>query len=256
MPATTSNVTTGTSSQFASLVESGHPAITFHSSSEPPAEDVRQLLAAVDHEDQTHIPVTQKQPNLYTSIPEPIRRILDSDMSSDAAPISASSFAAALTSLTLPTLHAKAAELRNQRAHLHSSNTQLQEFADAGDEDCQEAIRENGVVLQRMQERLELLRKEVVENRGMLWVEEEQAMSIDRSANSNGLVENSLSRAGEAQQAIHAEDMSGLDATSNGTGTHVGSRGGQGGTLGDEELARRLQERMDEDEADADGVHL
>lgn len=82
-------------------------------------------------------------------------------MSSEAHPISPARFAEALKDLPLSTLHLKAAELRNSIAHLDYSNEQLQPFADGTetsvngvpDQDCVDAIRENEVVIARMQER-------------------------------------------------------------------------------------------------------
>ena len=92
-------------------------------------------------------------------------------MSATATPIPPARFAAALRDLPLSSLHAKAAELRNSIAHLLSSNEELKPFAEAGDKDCAEAIMENEEVIQRMEERISLLRIEV-EGRGMKWVEE------------------------------------------------------------------------------------
>ncbi|KAF2842222.1 hypothetical protein M501DRAFT_1013577 [Patellaria atrata CBS 101060] len=91
-------------------------------------------------------------------------------MSADALPITPARFAAALPDLSLASLYAKAAELRNSIAHLQSSNSQLEPFAIDGDVDCYEAIQENKVVIERMLERIELLKREV-EERGVRWVE-------------------------------------------------------------------------------------
>jgi hypothetical protein len=92
-------------------------------------------------------------------------------MSAEAAPITPARFRLAIHDLAISNLHAKAAELRNSLAHLASSNAQLKEFADAGDSDCADAIRENEVVMQRFQDRIQMLREEV-EGRGMRWVED------------------------------------------------------------------------------------
>src|SRR5215472_2599283 len=94
-------------------------------------------------------------------------------MSSESQPISAPRFAAALPALSLESLHAKAAEIRNSITHLKSSNEQLREFAIQGDKECYEAMVEDEEVVERMSQRIELLKKEV-EGRGMQWVEEEQ----------------------------------------------------------------------------------
>lgn len=93
-------------------------------------------------------------------------------MSSEALPISPAAFADAIKELTLPSLHTKAAELRNSIYHLRRSNLQLQPFADEGDGDCADAIKENEEVMARMEDRIELLKLEVEVNRGMLWVED------------------------------------------------------------------------------------
>ena len=79
-------------------------------------------------------------------------------MSSNAAPISPARFAAALSSLPLPNLHLKAAELRNSIAHLEYSNLQLQPLAEEGDRDCKEAFEENRETIVRMEERIQLLK--------------------------------------------------------------------------------------------------
>ena len=99
-------------------------------------------------------------------------------MSATATPIPPGRFAAALRDLPLSSLHAKAAELRNSIAHLLSSNEELKPFAEAGDKDCAEAIKENEEVIQRMEERILLLRIEV-EGRGMKWVEEGGEMGTE-----------------------------------------------------------------------------
>ncbi|GME25522.1 hypothetical protein GTA08_BOTSDO03228 [Neofusicoccum parvum] len=96
-------------------------------------------------------------------------------MSAESNPISPAAFADAIKELTLPSLHAKAAELRNSIYHLRRSNVQLQPFADEGDRDCAEAIKENEEVMVRMEDRIELLKLEVEVNRGMPWVEDAKA---------------------------------------------------------------------------------
>lgn len=110
-------------------------------------------------------------------------------MSSETLPISNPRFAAALKDLSLASLHLKTLEIRNSLAHLAYSNAQLRPFAEGAlptldmaasstenngtfnpDPDCVEAIRENEVVMQRMRERIELVRAEV-EGRGVSWRE-------------------------------------------------------------------------------------
>jgi len=157
-------------------------------------------------------------------------------MSSTATHISAHQFAEAIKDLPLGNLHLKAAEIRNSIAHLESSNQQLQPFAEDGDFDCKDAIEENEVVIKRMEERILLLKWEV-EGRGFKWVEDEPEKEDGQS---NG----------------HEETRAMSRATSTITNTEPRPRP-SGGSLGDEELARRLREQMEEDEdMDDDGVHL
>lgn len=161
-------------------------------------------------------------------------------MSADALPISPARFAEALTSLPLGNLFLKAAELRNSIAHLQSSNDQLKPYADEGDRDCAEAITENVEVIGRMEERIRLLKAEV-EGRGAKWDE-------DADVGTNGKKEE---EGGDEDEDDEMEEVNGHVET-NGTGTTERPR------LTDEELARRLRERMDEDmgDDDNDGVHL
>ncbi|KAL1633698.1 hypothetical protein SLS58_011000 [Diplodia intermedia] len=112
-------------------------------------------------------------------------------MSAEALPITPAAFADAIKELTVPSLHAKAAELRNSIYHLRRSNLQLQPFADDGDGDCAEAIRENEEVMARMEDRIELLKLEVEVNRGMLWVDDAKADASKEHINGD---------AGEAQR--------------------------------------------------------
>ncbi|KAI9782920.1 MAG: hypothetical protein M1839_004395 [Geoglossum umbratile] len=87
------------------------------------------------------------------------------------APITASAFSQALPALPLSTLHAKVAELRNSISHLISSNNELESYAEAGDQECKDAIEENKEVIGRMEERLKLVKAEV-EMRGLRWEDE------------------------------------------------------------------------------------
>ncbi|KAL8714281.1 MAG: hypothetical protein Q9225_006611 [Loekoesia sp. 1 TL-2023] len=161
-------------------------------------------------------------------------------MSASAAPIPLDRFAQAITELPLGNLHAKAAELRNSIAHLSSSNEQLQEYANDGDQDCADAIRENNEVIDRMEIRIKLLRDEV-ENRGFRWGEDEPAIE-------NGKADD---------HADHSlGDREEIPSNSEASGSAPPART-QGGSLRDEELARRLRDQMDEDMHDnGDGIHL
>lgn len=171
-------------------------------------------------------------------------------MSSNATPISPARFAAALPSLPLPNLHFKAAELRNSIAHLEYSNLQLRSLAEEGDRDCREAVEENRETIMRMEERIKLLKAEV-EGRGFRWGE-------------GGGADEEVKRSGGDDER---EDRNGAveeTAERDGGNSRVGGDNGQNGReegrrrLGDDELARRLQEPMAEDmmDEDDDGLHL
>lgn len=156
-------------------------------------------------------------------------------MSSDATPIKPERFAKAIKELPLANLHLKATEIRNSISHLVSSNQQLQPFADEGDADCADAIEDNLLVIQRMEERIVLLKGEV-EGRGFKWAE---GRSRPENFESNGHA--SREEVGVASWETHRES----------------STRPYGRWLGDEELARRLEEQMeDSDENEAQGVHL
>ena len=157
-------------------------------------------------------------------------------MSSNSTPISAHSFATAIKDLPLANLYFKATEIRNSIAHLVSSNNQLQSFADDGDPDCQQAIEENRVVIQRMEGRVQLLRREV-EARGFVWDGDEH--------DAGQILINGLGHADN-----EAEHVSGVNATS-----RIARPSGD--SLGDEELAQRPREQIGEDqEVEDHGVHL
>ena len=157
-------------------------------------------------------------------------------MSANATPISPARFAAALPDLPLSSIHNKAAELRNSIAHLENSNIQLQSFADEGDADCAEAVRENVEVIGRMKERIDLLKAEV-ERRGSSWHGGEEKVGEEEKVN------------GDVDMVD--DDVEVGKAVRNG---NPGAE--QGGRIGDEELARRLRERLDAEDEDEDGVHL
>jgi hypothetical protein len=95
-------------------------------------------------------------------------------MSATALPITSSRFAAALRELPISSLHAKVSELQNSIAHLEQSNEELEKFVrEEGDKDCYEALMENREVVERNLERIELIKKEVVELRGLPWEADE-----------------------------------------------------------------------------------
>lgn len=162
-------------------------------------------------------------------------------MSSTSTPIPLHRFAEAIRGLPLSNLHLKATELQNSIIHLESSNQQLEPSADDGDQICFDAIKENLEVIGRMRERISLLKREV-ERRGFLWEEEE---------NETGLRVNG-----------HLEDEVQDDSMQEEVNIHREIRQ-HGGSLSDEELAVRLQERVDDEgvgddfaDTDGGGVHL
>ncbi|RCI15401.1 hypothetical protein L249_6776 [Ophiocordyceps polyrhachis-furcata BCC 54312] len=91
-------------------------------------------------------------------------------MSADTTPIPPSRFAAAIMDLSPGMLRLKLLEIRNSVAHLQYSNDQLKPFAETEtpDQDCVEALCENDVVINRMAQRVALIRAEV-ERRGLSW---------------------------------------------------------------------------------------
>lgn len=91
-------------------------------------------------------------------------------MSADAVPITPARFRTALEDLSISSLYAKYAELQNSIAHMESSNKQLEDFARENDDrECYEALLENKEVIKRFLERIELIKTEVIEVRGLPW---------------------------------------------------------------------------------------
>lgn len=191
-------------------------------------------------------------------------------MSADAPPISSTRFAAALADLSIGSLHAKAAELRNSIAHLRSSNQQLAEYlleqdpSLPADSDCVGAIHENESVMARMEERIGLLKAEV-EGRGMMWpADEEDAGAVERDEEEGRVDGHAPDRCGRLVNG----DVNGVNGTTSGTSqaasaqnqSQTGEQRQQSGRLTDEELERRLRERLgDPDEGGDDregGLHL
>ncbi|KOS19087.1 hypothetical protein ESCO_000997 [Escovopsis weberi] len=226
-------------------------------------------------------------------------------MSADTTPISPSRFAAALKDLSLPMLHLKTLEIRNSIAHLQYSNDQLKPFAEgaqscsgpsdsapaAPDQDCIDAIRENELVIDRMAERIVVIRAEV-EARGLSWREFQSADEADPQAQAQTHSETQAQTHTEAQAQTqtgtqaqaqaqaqtgtrrdeeHAETAPPARSPWNDgtfqTGTirngHVHLDPAPGG-LSDEQLRAALEERVrelggpddDEDGDDGAGLHL
>ncbi|KAI9171369.1 hypothetical protein HJFPF1_00851 [Paramyrothecium foliicola] len=207
-------------------------------------------------------------------------------MSADTTPISPGRFAAAaLKELSVNMLHLKVLEIRNSIAHLQYSNDQLKPFAEGSataisdaadgsnagpDQDCIDAIRENEQVIDRMIERIALVRAEV-EERGVSWTEfmSKEEVEAQQQQQQEG------AEASEAAPAVNGDTADSVasrhTAWSDGTFQTGTIRNGQvqldqtpgqpnGGSLSDEELRRALEERMrnlgdDNDEQDG-GMHL
>jgi hypothetical protein len=101
-------------------------------------------------------------------------------MSSESLPITPSRFSKALQDLSLSSLYLKVSELRNSIAHLEQSNVELEDFVrQEQDADCYEALVENKEVIGRMEERIKLIKKEVMEVRGLPWQPEEGAKMVE-----------------------------------------------------------------------------
>ncbi|KAL2756773.1 hypothetical protein ACRALDRAFT_2041378 [Sodiomyces alcalophilus JCM 7366] len=151
----------------------------------------------------------------------------------DTNPISPAHFAAALTELSIPTLHLKLLEIRNSISHLRSSNIQLLPFAmgtetavggepGVPDPDCADAIRENDAIIDRMNERVLLIRTEV-EKRGLSWREfdmaatkndDESATASPPETNAEPAVNGALAAAVEEEDRIATGQTSMGDNTS------------------------------------------
>lgn len=226
-------------------------------------------------------------------------------MSADTEPISVSRFAAALKDLSVDTLHLKVLEIRNSIAHLQYSNDQLKPFAEGSavavssssassppststeqqaaastepDQDCVEAIRENEQVIDRMAERIALIRAEV-EERGISWTEfqskdellakraqEEEARRHQNGDGDgiNGYAEREASAGGSEQQHSAWTDGTFQTGTIRNGEVRLDSQPGrpEGGSLNDDQLRQALEERMrnlnhedDNDESEG-GMHL
>lgn len=178
-------------------------------------------------------------------------------------------------------LHLKVLEIRNSIAHLQYSNDQLKPFAEPEaasstepDRDCIEAIAENEGVIDRMAERIALIRMEV-EERGVSWTEfqsKDEVEALRAAAATNGAVNGTVNEdvQGEAQTQAQTQSDPWTDGTFQ-TGTIRNGevtmdeqprrpQGSQGGTLSDEELRRAMEERMrnlgtEDDDANG-GMHL
>jgi len=165
-----------------------------------------------------------------------------------ATPITNARFAAALTDLSIASLHAKAAELRNSLYHLRHSNAQLQPFADSGDHDCKDAIAENEAVMAKFRERVDMLKVEVVMVRRMPWVEWDEEKGHD------GGGKGEVNGGHEGTNGTLLNGSSAHEEADSGT-RQDGQAQRTSGSLSDEELRRRLAQQMGEDDND-EGLHL
>lgn len=203
-----------------------------------------------------------------------------STMSSETRPISPHSFAQAIEDLPLENIYGKAYEINNSIAHLQQSNKVLQEYSDSikedasldagvraeGDKDCLDAIRENEVVIGRQRDRVRLLKAEV-ERRGQLWHEvdpdsgekgEESGVNASvmqqTDADARGVQQSSMSNGnGSAAEESNTNVQALPQQQQPQQQPHSGS-----GRLTDEELQRRLQNMLPDDEDDEanGGLHL
>jgi len=145
-------------------------------------------------------------------------------MSSQTRPISPTTFATAISTLSLERLYTEASELHNSIKHLKLSNAQLLEFPD--DPDCKEAIAENEQVIESKLLRIQLIKYEVCMVRGQIWAGEKAGEEGEKKTS----VEEVLS--GTSERSAPAS-----------------------GSLTDAELAVRLRERVAEEEG-GEGVFL
>ncbi|KAM3085979.1 hypothetical protein ACMFMG_003029 [Clarireedia jacksonii] len=224
-------------------------------------------------------------------------------MSSEALPISPARFASALKDLPMSTLHLKAAEIRNSIAHLDYSNEEMKPFAEGRapecvngekDQDCVDAIKENEVVIERMNERLNMLKAEV-EERGGVWGEWEKSAegegegetvvngAANGDSNANAGVGAAAATNGEGETRsnpwsdgtfttgrivggeVVMDGVAGTNASVNAASTSNATANGEsrtngttGGRLDDEALRRAMEERMRETMGgdEEEGMHL
>ena len=169
-------------------------------------------------------------------------------------------FASALGDLPLANLYSKAFEIRNSIAHLQRSNEELQSYSDTqpdGDTDCLEAVRENEVVIERMRERVGLIKREV-ENRGGRWHEADvEVDGVDGEKTDSGVLGNGHTN-GATNGAQDAHENTG-QGSGGARAAHPERADNSdhrqaGGRLNDEELRRRMLERIGGD--DDIGLHL
>lgn len=147
-------------------------------------------------------------------------------MSSESLPITRERFVKALEGLSLSSLYLKVAELRNSILHLEKSNQELEEFVrQEDDKECYEAVLENREVIARMEERIDLIKKEVTEVRCLPWQPEDGDRIVEVGERRNGDVE--MVGSSVVQQngttttsnGVTSEQRNGTQAAENGTET-------------------------------------
>lgn len=210
-------------------------------------------------------------------------------MSADTTPIAPARFASAIKDLSIGMLHLKVLEIRNSIAHLQYSNDQLKPFAEGTsvalggestsssaepDQDCIDAIKENELVIDRMAERLAIVRVEV-EDRGISWTEfqsQDEAAAAAAAATStdagvegieeaaiNGLVNGELAAAGQPGETRHSAWTDGTFQTgtiSNGQLRFDSQPTGQTAPASDNAAQSTTQGEEGQDNTEEDGLHL
>ncbi|KAI6085334.1 hypothetical protein F4821DRAFT_150723 [Hypoxylon rubiginosum] len=196
---------------------------------------------------------------------------------SSAEPINPARFAEALKDLPSESLALKVAELRNSIAHLDYSNAELKPYAEGRaptleqqgspaepDQDCIDAITENEAVISRMQERIELIRKEV-EGRGLSW-REFQGKPDEEEAEAQAQAQATATTNGDSAADAGSSLTNGVNGhAANEDTEHPAWQDGtfQTGTLAqlsleDRDLLRQLESRLppEDDEDPEGGMHL
>jgi hypothetical protein len=208
-------------------------------------------------------------------------------MSADTTPIAPARFASAIKDLSVGMLHLKVLEIRNSIAHLQYSNDQLKPFAEGTsvalggestssaepDQDCIDAIKENEVVIDRMAERLAIVRAEV-EDRGISWTEfqsQDEAAAAGAAAVStdagveeieeaaiNGLVNGNIAAAqsGETRHSAWTDGTFQTGTISNGQVRFDSQPAGQTAPATDNAAQSTTQEGDGHDNNEEDGLHL
>ncbi|KYK57744.1 hypothetical protein DCS_04757 [Drechmeria coniospora] len=203
--------------------------------------------------------------------------------SADTQPISAPRFAAALKDLSVGMLHLKVLEIRNSIAHLQYSNDQLRPFANGSetaiptdgtaaspaspDQDCIDAIEENEQVIDRMAERIALIRAEV-EDRGIAWTEFQSKDEADSKQDGARRPDDANGDADPTREPQHQQHSAWTDGTFQ-TGSirdgqvHLNNLSGHpvasGGSLSDEQLRRAVHDQIQQlanDDGQDGGMHL